>query len=483
MRAPAVFVVTALALAACSAAPNDPGPSEDTVARAASAIINGELDTSHPAVVALILQEGQQGGICSGIIVKVDAARRVGWVATAAHCVDVPPVLVVQGEDFLAPDALRYEVLDYQADTRYTGQTGSSYDFAMVRIAGVDGSTPTIPFVSSPDGLASGTPVVSVGYGRTTLIGSGVQDENTKRRRVSRTLSQVGGTQIGYNMQSAGICQGDSGGPVLVSTSSGERVAGIHSYVQGDCNGFGVSGRVTAGASFWNAQLAKAIPAEDCSMCEKIANSGNGECATLTRSCLADKECGGFYKCLGQCGGTANCRKSCLTKFPKAEGPFTAAATCVCSRACADKCAGTLSCSNVPKCGYKFPAGDCSSCTEASCCDAAQDCVADGTCYLCLKNNDEDPACATNAARKKLATCVASSCKDECAGTGLDTGAEPQEEGGGGGEEAAPGSTRTVTTKEGCAVAVPGGADAPSGGVGAALALAAALAARRRRAA
>ena len=147
-------------------------------------------------------------------------------------------------------------------------------------------------------------------------------------------------------------------------------------------------------------------------------------------------------------------RTTCTQKFPKIEGMYAAVAACTCTRACADTCGDTLNCKLTPKCGYKLPAGSCTTCTEASCCTETFDCTADGDCFLCLKNGDKDPGCATNANRKKLATCVATSCKTECEGSGLDTGAEPPtEEGEGTGEgEGGGGGQTTTTTTEGCSV-------------------------------
>ena len=492
MSAPLLFgvsaLVIALAVTACSA-PEIPagGDADDArLGQVASPVINGQLDTTHQAVVAIVLQEGQQGGLCSGTIVKTDPVTHIGWVLTAAHCVDIPPVFVLQGNDFAAPSGvLRYDIVDYKADPNYPDATGSPYDFAMIRIAGVDASTPTIPLVTSPDSLGVGTSVVSVGYGRTTLIAAGAGDQNTVRRRVSKQLSQVG-QSIAYNMQSNGICQGDSGGPVIVGSGSAERVAGVHSYVQGDCNGLGVSGRVTFNKAFIDGELAKAIPKQDCDLCGKIANSGNGTCASATRNCLADKECGGYYECLS----SGKAKSSCLLQFPKAEGPFNAAANCQCTQACTTECKGTFECINAPKCGYKLPAGACAQCTEGACCDEALECASDGACYVCLKTNDASPGCATNAARKKMATCVSSKCKTECAGSGLDTGAEPPtgEEPAADPNAATPagGGTSSTTTTESCSLSSAplsrgGRAAAAVPTATAAVMLAVALLARRRR--
>ena len=455
MRKSLAFSVSVVALAACSSTESSGTcPAEAPAAHTSSAIINGQLDTTHQAVVAVILQQGTEGGLCSGTIVKVDPVSHIGWVLAAAHCVNIPPVYVLQGNDFSQSGTLSYDVLDYKADSRYSGMPGSPYDFAVLRIIGVDASTPTIPMVSATDGLAVGTNVLSVGYGRTSLIASGTPAmDNTIRRHVAKQLSQVG-QLISYDMATDGICQGDSGGPVLVSSGGVEKVAGVHSFVQGDCNGTGVSVRVSFDLSFINGELAKAPPAEDCTLCGKIANSGNGTCAALTRSCFADKDCNGYYQCLSK-----QPRNVCLMMFPKAQGPFNAAANCQCTEACTTQCKSDPSCVGVPKCGYKYPAGTCATCTESACCAESLACAADGTCYVCLDTKDKAAECATNPARKALLACQASKCTAECATTstgtdggatpaGTDPGADPAASG-----DAPAAASGATTTTSGCSIA------------------------------
>src|SRR5262245_42564769 len=123
---------------ACSSEPPSRGSSPETLASSSSAIINGTIDTTHPAVVAM----GSSTTLCSGTIVKTDPLRRIGWVLTAAHCVSKAPVFVIQGQDYMAANVVRYDVIDYRADPRYTGVANYDYDFAIVRIAGVDSATP-----------------------------------------------------------------------------------------------------------------------------------------------------------------------------------------------------------------------------------------------------------------------------------------------------------------------------------------------------
>src|SRR5438132_1321509 len=117
MRASRLFIVPFLALAASCGSTSAPKP--EPASKSASAIINGTLDTTHDAVVALALQQGTEGGLCSGTVVKVDTTAKIGWVLTAAHCVAITPVFVIQGNDIQDQTAVQYQVIDYTHDTRY----------------------------------------------------------------------------------------------------------------------------------------------------------------------------------------------------------------------------------------------------------------------------------------------------------------------------------------------------------------------------
>ena len=471
MRSSCLGVVLLAVVAACSSSSS---PKKEETATTASPIINGNVDTTHQAVVALILQSASEGGLCSGTIIKTDPTTHIGWVLTAAHCVDdVPPYYALQGNDFQATSGvLKYDVLDYVADPGYDKTNVSSpHDFGIVRIIGVDATTPVIPMAGANDTLAVGTNVESVGYGRTTLMSAGATDTNTLRHNVMKTVTALSSAQLGYDQADDGICSGDSGGPSLVTIGGVQMVAGVHSYVQGDCDGKSVSGRVSYGLSFINAQLAKAAPTYDCNLCGEIANDGNGQCAQLNAACLADTECSAYYQCLSAGKET---QAACLAEHPKAEGPFNAATSCVCDRACASLCGATPSCSKVPKCGFALPTDDCGTCTEGACCDQTLDCTADGTCYLCLKDSDADAECATNPARQALAACVASSCGTQC-GVSPDGGTTDDD----GGAPASSGGTSTVTTS-GCALGAARGGERRGAALLALVAMVA-LARRRRR--
>jgi hypothetical protein len=333
----------------------------------------------------------------------------------------VAPTLAVQAEDLRSPHAIHYDVIDFKADARWTGETESPYDFAVVRIAGVDALTPIIPLNEGSDELDHGSIVKSVGFGRTTLISAMGPDKNSLRRAIDKTIAGVSTTHLRYDMANKGICQGDSGGPVLTGSGTTERVVGIHSYVSNDCNGEGFSGRVSlAHDSFFMTELTKELPPDSCSLCEKIESSGNNECAMLTASCLADPNCKGYYECLSN-----KTKAACIKQFPLAEGPFYAAAKCICERSCKDSCGHDETC-NVPKCGIAKVANErgndrnsCSSCLESQCCGEEMDCAANGQCYVCVKTDDKEPTCAVNQPRRTLATCAANNCMTQCAGMSI----------------------------------------------------------------
>ncbi len=397
-----------LGLASCS----KPAVSEpyEAITSSEASIINGALDTSHDAVVRITMQSGNRGGRCTGTIFKTNPAEQLGWVLTAAHCVDgLPPVFIVQGADADDPNALRYRVLDYAYDARYTSTT-SPYDVAVVRFAGADALTPTLPLATATDGLNYNSAILAVGYGRTTLNATGLPGDTRMRRAVSLDIAGIYQTQIRYDQTLGGFCQGDSGGPNLLVKGGTETVVGVTSYVENDCNTYSVSGRVAANLPFINAQAAKTPPAADCVRCSKTSRSGRNTCAELVRACNRDADCTALTKCVNECADAGPCKDACVAKFPLGEGPYRAADDCDCSRTCVTECATDPGCANVPKCGYAFASDACASCTEASCCKEALDCAADGTCFRCLKTGNADPDCTSNPLRKKLADCSTSKC-------------------------------------------------------------------------
>ncbi len=492
-----IVSLAACLLAACSSADLPENGDESAVGKTSSPIINGQLDTTHQAVVSLVLQQGNEQGLCTGTIVKVDPKTRVGWVLTAAHCTEMPIVAAFQGDDFSA-NPTQYAVLDYQADSRYSlgGSADQPYDVAVVRILGVDENTPTIGIASSSDGVTTGTKLTALGYGRTQGGTSTAGDPDGKRRRVTVSVAQTSTTKLAFGMNPGGTCQGDSGGPDLITVGGVEKVVGVHSYGDQYCQSESVSGRVSGNLTFINGQLSKAVPALTCEQCQNASFSGDQKCAKLSNECLADTDCSALYTCLSKAGSSSTAQKSCLDKYPASVGKILAVQSCGCTDACADACASDANCKDIPQCGFALPDGSCATCGESSCCQEMSDCLADGTCFHCLQTSDADASCASNEARKKIASCFKSHCSTECSDTGIDTGApdpgtdgsdgttDPNGNGDGDGtsnDGATPGSTTVTTTKSGCSMSSSSTSGAGAASMMALSSIVAAVTMRRRR--
>ncbi|WP_394833108.1 MYXO-CTERM sorting domain-containing protein [Pendulispora rubella] len=415
MGATRLWLSLAGCLAGLSACSSD--VESDAVTGTASApIINGVNDTTHGAVVTVYDEQGKSAMLCSGTVIHVDAESHIGSVLTAGHCTVLPPKYVYVGDDFHARATLRYEVIDARKHPLYDGTVTSSYDFAIVRFAGAEASTPTMPILPpAQDKLAEKAVVTCVGFGRTSAPSE--SSDNTARQSIDRSLSAVSPTKLSYSISNGGICNGDSGGPALVAVGTTEYVAGVHSYVTGNCDGVGVSGRISAAFDWVQSIVTEPAPAASCDLCIKRVASGTGACRKMEQACLADAQCGNYARCLSACSNDS-CRTACENKYPLGIGPYNTSKQCACNTEdCADVCAGSPSCAATPSCGYvgvSSVGGACATCTDSTCCNELAACAADGTCYDCLQKDDRPAACATNGQRVALAHCRERSCAPSC---------------------------------------------------------------------
>jgi hypothetical protein len=296
----------------------------------------------------------------------------------------------------------------------------------MVRILGVDSNTPTIPLLT-PDTIANGQRVTSVGFGMTVHPDPGVDaGNNTAKNKISGTIDRLTATQVEVKYDNNGdICHGDSGGPVIATVNGKDVVIAVHSYVTGACYGDGYSVRASSQVAFYDTIINQAAPAPSCDVCKKTVVSGTNACASNRAACNADADCGGLIQCLNRCArvasgvpagqdaGTADCQKGCTAQFPYGVGPYNHLVSyCSCNE-CDSQCSGDTSCAAVPKCGVKYADATCNSCMESGCCAENAACGPDGHCSFCLKNPTA-PECATNALFQAVKSCRANSCGSAC---------------------------------------------------------------------
>ncbi|MFH2005415.1 MAG: S1 family peptidase [bacterium] len=388
-----------------------PGDTEDpTVDTQQSAIINGNLDTTHQAVVFVWSPPGG----CSGTIIE-----RIGsdaWVLTAAHCVTPnAPVAVIQGDDRTSGSAIQYAVAAHMAHPSYGG-AGGLYDFGMIRITGAGASTPVIPpMTPAQDSLAAGTLVRHVGYG---LI-SYPNGSTTERHETTNTINSVSTSYFDYNQPNSGPCSGDSGGPGL-TIGGQEVVAGVISGGDGTCSGWGVSGRVSAVYNSFILPYINGTPiVPTCNECFTGATTGSGACMAQVNACFGNTDCDALVSCINACT-TQGCYQTCVSAHPTGYAIYLTIFDCTCDTACASECAGDdmciqglgLPCSAPDECESGF-------CVDGVCCNNA--CA--GQCEAC------DRAAAMGACgavtgvphgSRPPCTSDGSVCGGQCSGTNRD---------------------------------------------------------------
>jgi len=311
-------------------------------------VVGGQLETGLEATLAMMVEQGGQlgGPVCTGTMIAVDGSY--GYVLTAAHCGSI--AAVIQTDDVYGTcedggsDCRIYEVDSAQIHPSYNSDP--AYDFQMLRVFGVDGSTPFVPAATS-DSIGEGDAITVAGFG-TYNSGSSLQDADGRKRSATNSVDFVDGLAIyfsqSYSPGNGGVCFGDSGGPTYAQVGGQMQVVGVNQAVSSDfCDDIGISGRVQAVSGFIAEFMGDVPPPVTCDQCFQLeVNTAGGECADEVEACFSNQACSDFYDCIVGCT-TQVCANTCATNNPGGVDPFNAIFTCSCS-ACSTECAGDPSC-------------------------------------------------------------------------------------------------------------------------------------------
>ncbi|MBI5479341.1 MAG: trypsin-like serine protease [Deltaproteobacteria bacterium] len=186
-------------------------------------IIGGEIDESHPAVVALTVFGGSE--FCSGTVIAPRA------VLTAAHCIaggyDPAAILVFFGTTVGGEGTLRrITAATYHPDFSTDSQ---GYVYNDVAVLTLEEDAPVTPMAWQRTPLAdpSGKTVTFVGYGVTDAR---TQSGNDTRRTVDGVVSSLTDNYVHFDGNGvSGTCQGDSGGPTFLDQNGVETVIAVTS--------------------------------------------------------------------------------------------------------------------------------------------------------------------------------------------------------------------------------------------------------------
>jgi hypothetical protein len=391
-RLPHASALVALALAACTAAADDP------VAASSAAIVNGSFDSGDLQVVALTSSVGRV--ICTGTLVS----SRV--VLTAGHCsYDITPYYAYFGSSTPFLPGARVRVTRAIANPDYDP---TSFRRADVGLVILKDRAPVAPLLWNDQPLDA-----SYVGGQIRIVGFGFQQTaDVVDRRIGDKMTirlpilQLVQTEEYEYLQ--GTCNGDSGGPQLYTFPDGvERVIGVTSYGIGGCGGVSGAHRVDPYDAWIRAEIAAFDPpscARDyrcVSGCADIdpdcpCAADDGRCSATCEDPASDPDCP-----IG-CGAGDTCVHACPAPDPDCGDPCVAEGHCVkdCPRRdpdCAapgdagDACASDFDCATGTACLTPLP-GDSTVCTPTCLpeigCSADLECRAiNQTTSACLPKN------------------------------------------------------------------------------------------------
>jgi MYXO-CTERM domain-containing protein len=307
---------------------NQPAKKEE-LGKKEQAIINGKMDSAHPAVGSLT---AQRQSFCSGTLI----APRV--VLTAAHCIDAfdqvgnAPLeyrmdIPTGGVGYTSV----YAPIDRQRSQRHPqyDRQRVTNDVAIIILTRSVFEVPPIPFnTTAMDASWVGRQLLFMGYGRLSASDSGPAPRKYSTimpiTGVDPTHPQLGPrpNTISYEGQNTAVCQGDSGGPALYEINGRMHVVAVTSHGTSlNCNGTSFSYRTDPYVAWIQGFLEPNSPCGDanpsCGACGSCDNQKQCVPKTVAASpqscsvCKVDADCGGSGAVCVTIGTGTRCAQSC----------------------------------------------------------------------------------------------------------------------------------------------------------------------------
>jgi V8-like Glu-specific endopeptidase len=248
-----VAVVAALTAFGCASSAIDGQEGDADVSTFRPPIINGSVDSTHQAVVALVY-EGEQ--FCSGTLIGPRT------VVSAGHCLretgfGASEIKVFFGTTVGGSGQMRGVAEAHAHPDYYVRSDGAPMNDVSVLVLAQNAPVAPMAWQKTALGNVVGVSALLVGYGVTSAA---AQTGNGTRRKVTETIADEDGTFLYYGGNNDGTCQGDSGGPMFVDVGGTLTVIGVTSFGDASCVQLGASTRVDAFASFISQYLSGAAP-------------------------------------------------------------------------------------------------------------------------------------------------------------------------------------------------------------------------------
>jgi MYXO-CTERM domain-containing protein len=287
-----VFAVCAsvLALGACELEHPDTGSS-------AVHILGGTQSQpgQFPSVVAIVVDQGRRG-MCTGTLVAPDV------VLTAAHCI-APNILRYQSQSQVTANTIvAYNTVNllngnFQAATvrdtiPHPFSRPGDPDVGLVLLnQPITGVTPTPLNLLAAD-APIGVRVTMVGFGVSDTTNGGVSFYIEEKASTSCAPYQVSNDMFLCFSQTdgQGKCSGDSGGPSFATIGGRQKVIGITSFGDQNCQYFGADMRVDASLDFI-AQHAPQLVCGDDGVCNESCGTGGLPDDPDCNFCEVDDDC------------------------------------------------------------------------------------------------------------------------------------------------------------------------------------------------